>query len=207
MKTPIRILLVDDHFMVRLGLAGCINDESDMEVVGQAKNAKEGKKLFRQLKPDVTVLDLNLPDGHGATVAADIISKFPGSHILILSVNQSEEDIHRCVEAGVLGFLPKSVTNLDLMSAIRTVNKGDTFFPKNIQERIEEYERREKLTPRELEVLELLVSGHANKDIADKLNIATRTVKLHVGHILRKMDVLDRTQAVTAAIQRGLIRL
>ena len=204
---PIRILLVDDHFMVRLGLAGCINDESDMEVVGEAENAKEAKKLFHQLKPDVTVLDLNLPDGHGATIAADIISEFPESHILILSVNQSEEDIHRCMEAGVLGFLPKSVTNLDLMSAIRTVNKGDTFFPPNIQERIEEYERREKLTPRELEVLELLVAGYANKEIADKLNIATRTVKLHVGHILSKMEVLDRTQAVTAAIQRGLIRL
>jgi DNA-binding NarL/FixJ family response regulator len=207
MKTPIRILLVDDHFMVRLGLAGCINDEPDMEVVGQASNAKEAIQLFRQLEPDVTVMDLNLPDGHGATVTSEILREFSKAHILVLSVNQAEEDIHRCVEAGALGFLSKSVTNLDLMDAIRTVNKGEEYFPLNIKNRIEIYEQREKLTPREFEVLELLVAGYANKEIADKLNIATRTVKLHVGHILSKMGVLDRTQAVTAAIQRGLIRL
>ncbi|MBN1362013.1 MAG: response regulator transcription factor [Sedimentisphaerales bacterium] len=207
MNSAIRILLVDDHYMVRIGLASSLSDEPDMKVVGQAESIADALTQFRQLQPDVTLLDLQLPDGDGSTAIGNIRKEYPAARIIVLSVNETEEDIHRAVLAGAAGYLPKSIAPEKMLAAIRAVYQGDTYFPSTIAARLMTRQNRQELTAREVEVLHLLVRGRSNKEIASDLNIATRTVKLHVGHILQKLSVLDRTQAVTAALQRGLVRL
>ena len=207
MSKPIRILLVDDHYMVRIGLASSLGDEPDLKVVGQAENIAGAMIQFRQLKPDVTLMDLQLPDGEGSTAISNICREFPGARIIILSVNETEEDIHRAVTAGAAGYLTKSIAPEEMLTAIRAVHQGKTYFPAHIDARLKSRTARTELTDREQEVLHLLVRGMSNKEIASHLNCAPRTVKLHVGHILQKLNVLDRTQAVTAALQLGLDRL
>ena len=207
MNDAIRILIVDDHFMVRMGLASTLNDEDDMQVVGEASTAKEAVQRYRQLLPDVTLMDLRLPDADGSSAIRTIREQFSSARILVLSVNQSEEDICESVEAGAMGYLPKSVEPRDLLQAVRSLHQGKQCFPPDIASRITEREKRPKLTPREQQVIELLVKGLSNKEIARALDISPRTAKLHVCNVLDKMDVLDRTQAVTAAIQRGLVQL
>jgi DNA-binding NarL/FixJ family response regulator len=207
MSKPIRLLLVDDHYMVRIGLASSLSDEPDLKVVGQAENCAEALTQFIQLQPDVMLLDLQLPDGDGSTVIRAIRQHHPKARIIILSVNETEEDIHRAVAAGAAGYLPKSIAPEEMLTAIRAVHQGEKYFPAPIAARLADRESRSELTAREQEVLLLLVRGRSNKEIASDLDIAPRTVKLHVGHILHKLAVLDRTQAVTAALQRGLVRL
>ena len=193
--------------MVRMGLASSLNDEEDMTVIGEAGTAKEAIQAYTQLEPDVTLMDLCLPDAEGTSVIRSIRNTHPAARVLVLSVNESEEDIHRSVEAGAMGYLPKSVDPDDLLQAIRTVHQGKTYFHPTIASRIAERENHPNLTSREQQVIELLVKGHSNKQIALALNISPRTAKLHVSNILKKLDVVDRTQAVTAALQRGLVRL
>lgn len=207
MSKPIRLLLVDDHYMVRIGLASSLSDEPDLKVVGQAENGADALTQFLQLQPDVTLLDLQLPDGDGSTVIRAIRQHHPKARLIILSVNETEEDIHRAVAAGAAGYLPKSIASEEMLTAIRAVHQGEKYFPTQIAARLAERESRSELTTREQEVLQLLVRGRSNKEIASDLEIAPRTVKLHVGHILQKLEVMDRTQAVTAALQRGLVRL
>ena len=207
MNKSIRILLVDDHYMVRIGLASSLGDEPDLKVVGQAESIADALIQFRQLLPDVTLLDLQLPDGDGSTAIGLIRKECPAARIVVLSVNETEEDIHRAIAAGAAGYLPKSIAPESMLAAIRRVHQGDTYIPTSIAARMIARQNRPALTAREEEVLRLLARGRSNKEIASDLNIAARTVKLHVGHILQKLDVMDRTQAVTAALQRGLVRL
>lgn len=207
MSKPIRLLLVDDHYMVRIGLASALGDEPDLKVVGHAENCADALTQFIQLQPDVTLLDLQLPDGDGSTAIRAIRQHDPKARIIILSVNETEEDIHRAVAAGAAGYLPKSIAPEEMLTAIRAVHQGAKYFPALIAARLADRESRSELTAREQEVLQLLVRGRSNKEIASDLDIAPRTVKLHVGHILHKLAVMDRTQAVTAALQRGLVRL
>ena len=207
MNKSIRILLVDDHYMVRIGLASSLGDEPDLKVVGQAESIADALIQFRQLQPDVTLLDLQLPDGDGSTAIGLIRKECPAARIVVLSVNETEEDIHRAIAAGAAGYLPKSIAPEEMLAAIRMVHQGNTYFPTSIAARMITRQNRAALTAREEEVLHLLARGRSNKEIASDLNIAARTVKLHVGHILQKQDVMDRTQAVTAALQRGLVRL
>jgi DNA-binding NarL/FixJ family response regulator len=207
MNKTIRILLVDDHYMVRIGLASSLGDEPDLKIVGQADTIAAALIQFRLLQPDVTLMDLQLPDGNGSTAIGNIRREFPDAHIIILSVNETEEDIQRGVTAGAAGYLPKSIAPAEMLTAIRAVHQGKTYFPAHIADRLKNRQSRAELTAREQEVLHLLVCGRSNKEIAGDLNITPRTVKLHVGHILQKLNVLDRTQAVTAALQRGLDRL
>ena len=207
MNKSIRILLVDDHYMVRIGLASSLGDEPDIKVVGQAESIADTLIQFRQLQPDVTLLDLQLPDGDGSTAIADIRTEYPAARIIVLSVNETEEDIHRAVAAGAAGYLPKSIAPEEMLTAIHSVHQGESYFPPHIATRMTARQTRPELTAREEEVLHLLVRGRSNKEIASDLNITARTAKLHVGHILQKLDVMDRTQAVTAALQRGLVRL
>lgn len=207
MNEVIRILIVDDHFMVRMGLASSLNDENDLEVIGEASTADEAIRAYRRLQPDVTLMDLRLPDADGTATIRAIREEFPAAKLLVLSVNELEEDIHQSVAAGAMGYLPKSVDPDELLRAIHSVYLGKAYFHPTITSRMAERESHSKLTARELQVLELLVKGHSNKEVACALDISTRTAKLHVGNILKKMDVLDRTQAVTAALKRGLVRL
>ncbi len=207
MDNAIRILIVDDHFMVRMGLAGSLNDMDDMQVVGEAGTAEEAVRSFRQLQPDVVLMDLCLPDANGVSAIRRIREESSSARILVLSINESEEDIYQSVEAGAIGYLSKSVEPHELLQAIRSVNLGETFFPPAIASRMTERESRPSLTTRERQVIELLADGLSNKEIARSLHISPRTAKLHVSNLLKKMGVLDRTQAVTAAIQRGLVQL
>ena len=206
MDDAIRILIVDDHFMVRMGLASSLNDMDDMQVVGEAGTAEEAVRSYRQLQPDVVLMDLCLPDANGVVAIRRIREEFCSARILVLSINESEEDIYQSVQAGAMGYLPKSVEPHDLLRAIRSLSSGERFFPPAIASRMMKREGRPSLTPREQEVVELLVEGLSNKEIARALHIVPRTAKLHVSNLMRKMGVLDRTQAVTAAIQRGLVQ-
>ena len=203
----IRLLIVDDHFFVRMGLAESLDDESDLEVVAQAGNRTEALREFTRHSPDVVLLDLNLPDADGVATLASIREHAPDARAIMLSVDEGEDDIHRAVEAGARGYLPKSIERDDLLEAIRTVAGGESYFPARIATRLQDRRNRPELTDREMQVLTLIVDGCSNKEAAAKLGVTEPTIKQHVGHILRKLDVLDRTQAVTAAIQRGLVRL
>lgn len=203
----IRLLLVDDHFVVRMGLASSLSLEPGMRVAAECGSGEEALVLFRQHQPDVVIMDGHLPGLSGAQATAAIRREFPNARVLMLSVRDGEEDIFRAVEAGVAAYLHKAARREDIIAAIRAVASGQTWFPAAIAEKLAARARRAALTDRELEVLRLIVDGRANKEIADKLSVAEVTVKLHVGNILGKLGVQDRTQAATAAIQRGIVHL
>ncbi|MBI5692092.1 MAG: response regulator transcription factor [Verrucomicrobia bacterium] len=203
----IRILVVDDHFMVRLGLRGAFAAEADLELVGEARNGAEALALFPRLRPDVTLMDGILPDIHGVEVTQRLVAQHPGAHIIVVSINETAEDIHRALEAGAMGYLPKSAEKEQLVRAIRAVAGGERFLPPELARRVAERNLRVTLSARETEVLVLIAHGRANKEIAAVLNLSEATVKTHIAHILAKLDAPDRTRAVTLAIERGLLRM
>lgn len=203
----IKILVVDDHYVVRMGLCGSINMEADMTVVGEATNAQQAMDLFRTLRPNVALMDLRLPGINGVEATRKICAEFPDAQIIVISTFDGDEDIYRAFQAGARAYLLKSVQREELLQAIRTVNRGEQYVPTHIAARLSERLRRGDLSARESEVLELLVKGLANKEIAAFLNISEVTVKLHVSNLLVKLNVADRTQAVTAALQRGIVHL
>lgn len=205
-KTIVRILLIDDHFVVRMGLASSLNDEPGFEVVGEASSGQEGISLYSRLKPDLAIIDLQLPDLHGAEVVAQIQAQDPRARCVMLSVNEGEDDIFRSVQAGARAYLSKSVERETLIQALHQVLAGKTFFPDAIRERLLKRQQRPELTVRESEVLDLIVEGLLNKEIAARLGVAEITIKQHVSAILRKLAVQDRTQAAMAAVARGIVR-
>lgn len=211
MKKPLsakfRILLVDDHFFVRMGLAASLNREPDLEIVGEAGTVAEAVARHREAEPDVTLLDGNLPDGHGLDALAKIHAEFPGARVIMLSIDESEEAVFRALEAGALGYLSKSTPRQQMLQAIREVAEGRSFLPPELAAKVEQRSRRQELTAREIEVLGLVVKGTPNKLIADALGISEMTVKVHLTRIFEKLGVQDRTSATTAALQRGLARL
>lgn len=203
----IRLILVDDHFVVRMGLAGSLALEPDMKVVAECSTGEEAVERYRHHHPDVMILDNRLPGMSGIEVSKTIRSEFSTARILMLSVREGEEDIYQAVQAGVTGYLPKSARRDEIVSAIRTIHAGGTWFSAAIAAKLQARRQRPELTPRELEVLHCIVRGRTNKEIAEDLKLAEVTIKLHVGNLLEKLDVQDRTQAATAAIQRGIIHL
>ncbi len=207
MKTPIRILLVDDHFTARLGLSLPINGEPDMQVVGEAENAAEAVALYRQLQPDVVIMDYKLPDRSGVDAVDEIRGEFPEARVLMLTVFDGEEDVYRAVIAGATGYLTKSASRNEVLQAIRKIAAGDKHFPPELAAKIAEREKREPLIPREVEILRHIVRGEANKQIAVSLRLSLGTINLHVSKILSKLGAPDRTRAVTLAIERGIVRV
>lgn len=208
MKPPrIRILVVDDHFMVRLGLIGAFAAEKDLAVVGEARNGGEALALFSTLHPDVTLMDGILPDLHGVEVTRRILEQHPEARIIVVSINETAEDVHRALVAGAWGYVPKSSEKEAIVRAIRAVAAGEHFLPPELARRVAERNARVTLSSREIEVLRLIAQGRANKEIATALALSETTVKTHVAHILFKLDAPDRTRAVTLALERGLLRM
>ena len=201
----IRILIVDDHFIVRIGLLSLINTEANLSVVGEAGDGDEALRQFKSLRPDLVVMDLRLPgmDGHEATRC--IRACDPAARVLMLSAFEGDADIHMALEAGACGYVLKSETGEELIPAINAVALGRHWIPQKIASRLRSRNSYEELTAREHEVLVQLAQGQANKEIADSLGITEHTTKGHLKSILAKLRVLDRTQAVIAAVQRGII--
>ena len=203
----IRVLIVDDHFMARLGLAVPINGEPDMCVVAEASDGAEAVAQFRQHLPDVVTMDYRMPGESGVDVAVAIRREFPEARILMLSAYEGEEDIHRAVQAGVRGYLSKDATRAAVLDAIRQVFAGGNAFAPHIATKLQARAVREPLIPREVEILRHIVAGRANKEIADAMRLSEALVKLHVRKILDKLGAMDRTRAATLAIERGIIHL
>jgi DNA-binding NarL/FixJ family response regulator len=204
---PIRILIVEDHHVVRQGLAALLKTVPDMAVVAQAADGAEGVRLFREHKPDVAIMDLRLPVLSGVDAITQIRSEFPSARIIVLTTFDGDEDIYRALQAGARGYLLKDMFGEELMEAIRIVHSGRTRIPPAIAERLAERMGGPNLTNRELEVLQAIVAGKSNKEIAFGLGISEATVKTHINNILSKLGVTDRTQATTAALQRGIVHL
>lgn len=208
MKTSrIRILVVDDHFMIRLGLVSALARERDMEVVGEARTGWQALELFEQLQPAVTLMDGRLPDLHGVEVTRRIVAAHPQARILMISIDDTAEDIRRALEAGAWGFLPKASEKNEMVYAIRAVAGGERFLSMEVAHRLAERNLLVPLSERELEVLRLVAQGKTNKAIASDLGMGEATVKTHLSHILSKLSAPDRTRAVTLALERGLLRL
>jgi two-component system, NarL family, response regulator len=207
MSTRLRIMLVDDHSLVRVGLSSIIRLEKDLKVCAEAATGDQAVALFRTERPDVTLMDLRLPGLGGVEATRAIRAEFPEAHIIVLSTYFTDEEVHASFHAGAMAYLLKSVQREELLLAIRKAAAGQLHVTPDVAARLAARRGRAPLSPRELDVLRLMVGGERNKDIARALDITEGTVKLHVSSILSKLGALDRTEAVTAALQRGIVQL
>jgi DNA-binding NarL/FixJ family response regulator len=200
-------MVVEDHHIVRQGLVALLATIPDMMVVAEAADGKQAIDLFRQHRPDVTLMDLRLPTMSGVEAVEQIRREFPAARIIVLTTFDGDEDIYRALQAGARGYLLKGMFGDELMDAIRAVHSGKSRIPPVVAERLAERMGGPSLTSRELEVLELIVLGNSNKEIGGELGISEATVKTHINSILDKLGVTDRTQAVRTALQRGIVHL
>jgi DNA-binding NarL/FixJ family response regulator len=207
MPDKIRILIVEDQFFFRLALHSIVDARSDMCVVGETDKGREGVDLYARLKPDVTVMDLRLPDVSGLVAIAEIRRHDPKARILVLSNYEGSEDIHRALRAGALSYLTKDASGEELLRALQAVAAGKRYLTAAVGATLAERVPDAALTDRETEVLRLLAQGCSNRAIANRLKIAENTTRIHVSRILDKLAAEDRTQAVLVAIQRGLVHL
>lgn len=206
-QNPIRILIVDDHPVVRQGLAAMIDREPDMAVVGQICNGREAVAAFRQHQPDVTLMDLRMPEMDGVAAITAICKEFENCRIIVLTTYDGDEDIYRGLKAGAKGYLLKDAEPDELLAAIRVVNAGQKYIPASVGAKLAERVGILQLSPRELEVIRLMATGKTNQEIGAVLQISEGTVKYHVNNILSKLGVSDRIQAVITALKRGIISL
>ncbi len=207
MTGPIRILVAEDHLVARVGVTTIVNLQPGMIVVAEASNGQQALELFRQHQPDVALLDMRMPVMTGVEAAQAIRKEFPRARLIALTMYGGDEDIRRALAAGVQAYLTKDVLHGELIEAIHAVHAGQTYLPAAVAAALAAQMPGPDLSGREVQVLELIVQGLANKQIAYSLGIAEHTVKNHVKSILSKLGVQDRTQAATAAIQRGIIHL
>ena len=206
-EKAIRILVADDHYVVRMGITALVNTEPDMEVVGEAADGNQAVEMFQRFKPNLVLMDLRMPAKDGIAATKEIRNANPNARVLMLTTYDGDTEIHRAMEAGAQGYVLKNSTGDKLIPALRAVAGGEKWIPKEIASRLAARKMFEELTPRELQVLQQMAKGLANKEIAEVLKITEHTVKDHLKSILGKLRVADRTEAVTVALQRGIIQL
>lgn len=206
-EKKIQILIADDHFIVRMGLIALVNTEPNMAIVAEAADGAQAVDLFDKHRPDLVLMDLRMPVKDGIDATMEIRHRDPAARVLMLTTFDGDTDIHKALQAGAQGYVLKNATGNELIPAIQAVAAGEKWIPKEVAKRLASRKLFEELTPRELQVLQLLIKGSANKQIGEMLAITEHTVKDHLKSIFGKLQVEDRTEAVTAAIQRGIIHL
>ncbi len=207
MPSPIKILVVDDHAMVRLGLCEGLQTQDDFQLAGSVASGREALEFYAENTVDVVISDFRMPGMTGAQLTTELKNHDPTARILVLSVYSGEEDIFRAASAGATGYLSKAAGMEPIYEAVRALASGETYFPTEIKKKLASRTSRAELTPREKEVLGLLARGMSNKEIMSTLTLSQATVKLHVSNVLSKLEVDDRTQAVLAAVKRGIVHL
>ena len=206
-QARIRVFSVDDHPLLREGIAAIINNQPDMELAAAAATGREAIQQFRHEQPDVTLMDLRLPDMSGIDVLIAIRAEFPEARIIMLTTFEGDVDIRRSLEAGARGYMLKSMPPKELVEVIRKVHKGEKRIPAEVAAQLAENFGDDALTDRETEVLRHVATGNRNRDIAERLFISEETVKVHIKHVMEKLGAIDRTQAVAIALRRGIIHL
>ena len=204
---PIRVALVDDHPLLRQGIAALLADQADLQLVGQASNGLEAIEQFRLHRPDVMLMDLQMPGMNGIDAMSAIRGEFPDARFVVLTTYTGDVQIVRALKAGARAYLLKSLLHRELLETIRAVHAGHKRIPPEVAAELADHAADDQLTAREIEVLRLIAAGNANKIVADRLSITEETVKAHVKNILSKLDANDRTHAVTIALKRGIIEL
>jgi DNA-binding NarL/FixJ family response regulator len=203
----IRVLLIEDHFLARMALHSVLSGHAQIRIIGEACDGESGISLYRQHRPDVVVLDLRLPRISGFEVIVELRKEFPNARIVVLSNYRGSEDIYRAVRNGAMAYLTKDASGEELLNAIQNVDRGLRYLPHVALDRLAERMPSVELTPRESEVLACITQGRSNREIAEELRIAEKTVRIHVSSVLDKMGARDRTQATIYALQRGLVHL
>lgn len=206
-QVRIRVFCVDDHPLLREGIAAIINNQPDMLLVAEASTGCDALQTFREHQPDITLMDLRLPDMSGIDVLIAIRAEFPEARIIMLTTYEGDVEIQRALEAGARSYLLKSMPPKELVEAIRQVQAGKKRIPAELAAQLAEHLGDEALTPREIDVLRHVAGGNRNRDIAEQLFISEETVKVHIKHIMEKLGASDRTQAVAIAVRRGIIQL
>jgi DNA-binding NarL/FixJ family response regulator len=206
-EARIRVLSIDDHPLVREGLAALIDDQADMRVVGQGSTGHDAIQRFREHQPDIVLMDVRLPDMSGIDAMIMIRSEFPEARIIMVTSSEGDVEMQRALAGGARGYMLKSMPPTELLEAIRTVHVGKKAIPSEIAARLANHMSDEALTAREIEILQEVAEGNRNRDIAEKLFISEGTVKVHIQHIMEKLGANDRTQAITIAVRRGIIHL
>ena len=206
-NNPIRVLTVDDHPLLQQGLAAMLNSQPDMRVIAEAANGRDAVQRFRDHQPDVTLLDLRLPDMSGIDTLIAIRNEFPQARVIMLTTFEGDVEIQRSLEAGARGYMLKSMPPKTLLDTIRQVHAGKKPIAPEIAANLAQHFSDETLTEREVEVLRRVAEGNRNRDIAEQLFISEETVKVHIKHIMEKLGANDRTQAVAIGIRRGIIQL
>src|SRR5262245_16262934 len=203
----IRVFSVDDHPLLNEGIASLIDSQPDMRLLGQASSGSDAIRKFRELHPDVTLMDLRLPDMSGIDTMIAIRAEFPEARIIMLTTFEGDVEIQRALAAGARGYMIKSMPPKELVAVIRQVHAGKKHIPSQVLAHLAEHMGEEELTQRELEVLRHIANGNRNRDVAERLFVAEETVKVHVKHIMDKLGAKDRTEAVSIAVRRGIIQL
>jgi DNA-binding NarL/FixJ family response regulator len=206
-QSQIRVLSVDDHPLLREGIGMIISSQQDMVLVAQAATGGDAIEQFRKFRPDITLMDLRLPDQNGIDTMSSILHEFPEARVIMLTTFEGDVEIDRALESGARGYLLKSMPPKELLEVIRQVHAGKKRVPTQVAAHLAEHMGDESLTEREVEVLKQIAGGNRNRDIAEKLFISEETVKVHVKHIMDKLGANDRTQAVAIGLRRGIIQL